>query len=466
MLNKFFKIINNKYSKFLKFIFFLRYLLLIFFISISVFLIIPNFFNYEKKIEIIKTSLIKNYDLEIIKNKKIEFKALPMPSLELKDTQLSYGNFSGKFYVKNFRIYPKLTSLYNFEKFKINKVILENSYISLESSSLKTFIKKFFNQENKIFLNKLNLKITNANKSIIVIKNIRFSNYRYDKNTILGVVFDKRFKLVVDKNLKNFNFKIPKAGVTTDININQKNDDLINGVFKSKILNTNIKFNFDFTNQKIRIYNSNFRSKNLSFKNDSLINFSPFFEIVSKINIENLNTKLLKNLDFYKLLNSKEILKKINSKNEIYFKSAKIGGNIVDEFNLKADLAYGRLNYSNKILISKNISFCNGNINFLEEYPLLFFDCSFDLYHKHKFLKKFSIKKKDEVKVFKIKTKGNLNILNKKINFISVSTDNNYKASNEDLIYFKNTFENTLFNKSFLDIFDLKKIKSFILQLS
>ena len=81
-------------------------------------------------------------------------------------------------------------------------------------------------------------------------------------------------------------------------------------MFKSKILNTNLKFNFDFTNQKIRIYNSNFRSKNLSFKNDSLINFSPFFEIVSKIYIENLNTKLLKNLDFYKLLNSKEILKK------------------------------------------------------------------------------------------------------------------------------------------------------------
>ena len=139
---------------------------------------------------------------------------------------------------------------------------------------------------------------------------------------------------------------------------------------------------------------------------------------------------------------------------------------IVDEFNLKADLAYGRLNYSNKILISKNISFCNGNINFLEEYPLLFFDCSFDLYHKHKFLKKFSIKKKDEDKFFNIKKKFNLNILNKKINFISVSTVNNYKASNEDLIYFKNTFENTLFNKSFLDIFDLKKIKSFILQLS
>ena len=80
--------------------------------------------------------------------------------------------------------------------------------------------------------------------------------------------------------------------------------------------------------------------------------------------------------------------------------------------------------------------------------------------------KNFSIKKKNEDKNFKLYTKGNLNILNKKINLKSVSTDDNYKASNEDLIYFKNTFENILFDKSFLDIFDLKKIKSFILELS
>ena len=466
MLNKFYKIINNKYSKFFRFIFFLRYLLLIFFISTSVFLIIPNFFNYEKKIKLIKASLVKNYDLEIIESKKIEYRALPAPSLELKDTQISNGKFSSKLYVKNLRIYPKFTSLYNFENFKLNKIILENSNISLESSNLKIFIKKFLNQENKIIIDKLNLKITNANKSIINIKDIRFSNYGYKKNSILGEVFDKEFKLVVGNNFKNFHFKIINAGVTADINLSQKNEDFISGVFKSKILNTNLKFNFDYSNDKFNIYKSNFRNKNLSFKNDSLINFSPFFEIVSKIYIENINTKLFKKLDYYRLINSKEFIKKINSKNEIYFKSTKFGGNIIDEINLKADLAYGRLNYSSKILISKNISLCKGNINFLEEYPLLFFDCSFDLYHKQKFLKNFSIEEKNEDKNFKLHTKGNLNILNKKINLKSVSTDDNYKASNEDLIYFKNTFENILFDKSFLDIFDLKKIKSFILELS
>jgi hypothetical protein len=45
-----------------------------------------------------------------------------------------------------------------------------------------------------------------------------------------------------------------------------------------------------------------------------------------------------------------------------------------------------------------------------------------------------------------------------------VTINNNYKASEEDLKYFKESFQNILFDKSFIDIFDLKKIKEFILE--
>ena len=44
--------------------------------------------------------------------------------------------------------------------------------------------------------------------------------------------------------------------------------------------------------------------------------------------------------------------------------------------------------------------------------------------------------------------------------------NNNYKASKEDLKFFKKKFENILFDKSFLEIFDYKKIKKFILEIS
>ena len=73
--------------------------------------------------------------------------------------------------------------------------------------------------------------------------------------------------------------------------------------------------------------------------------------------------------------------------------------------------------------------------------------------------------KKDN-KTFTLNTKGNLGILNQKINFKNISLNENYNASNEDLKYFKEKFENILFNENFIDIFNLKKIKAFILEVS
>ena len=61
---------------------------------------------------------------------------------------------------------------------------------------------------------------------------------------------------------------------------------------------------------------------------------------------------------------------------------------------------------------------------------------------------------------------GNLNVLNNKINFEEIFLNDNYKASKEDLIYFKKNFEEIIFDKGFQEMFNLKKIKKFILEVS
>ena len=63
MINKIYKRIHNKYSTLFKFIFFLRYLFGIFFISVVLFLSIPHFFDFKKKDEIIKNYLLESYGL-------------------------------------------------------------------------------------------------------------------------------------------------------------------------------------------------------------------------------------------------------------------------------------------------------------------------------------------------------------------------------------------------------------------
>ena len=129
-------------------------------------------------------------------------------------------------------------------------------------------------------------------------------------------------------------------------------------------------------------------------------------------------------------------------------------------------MVYGRINYLKVFSISDHLFRCEGNINLLLEYPLLIFDCSILSDNKNDFLKEFSVKTKNKTTILKLNVKGSLNILNKKINFKKILMNDNYEASKDDLRYFKETFENIVFDKSFLEIFNLKKLNKFILEIS
>ena len=283
---------------------------------------------------------------------------------------------------------------------------------------------------------------------------------------ITGETFGKKFTLLSKDESKTIKFKFENSGIITDINFDaNKNRDFISGILKSKILNSNLKFNFKYKDKKLNLFNSFFRSKNISFNYDSFIIFKPFFKTNSKFKNENINFKIFNELKIEDLLEKKKFLKKVNSKNYIKFKSKKYRSNLIDHLNLEFDLAYGRLIYFKKISINDHHFKCRGDTNLLEEFPLLFFDCNLISNNKHELLKKFSIKKKIKKERISFEASGNLSLLNNKINFNNISANNNYNATKEDLLYYKQIFENMLFNETFLKIFELKKIKKFILEI-
>ncbi len=460
MLNKFFKTIHNKYSRLFKFIFFLRYLFATFFVSIFLFLIVPIFLNHEKKAELIKNYLEKNYNFEINDYENIKFKSFPRPSFEFKKTQIKFLKSNANFNVNYLKVYPKIFSIYNPNHFEANKVIFKENDVNLKISNFLTFIEQLSKQRKKISFNDLNLKIVKDDKLVIKLENIFFSNFGYKKNSFDGKVFGKKFEAKLEDNLELIEFKLLNSGIITNLELNKKTKA---GTFKSKILNTNLKFNFEYDNERIKIFNSYFRSKNLSYNNETLITLTPFFEIESNFELEELKSKIFKKINFVKLFERKNIIKKINSKNTIIYKPKKFSKGFIDNLNLKVNLANGRLNYEKDFLIEKNFFKCKGDLNFSEKYPILYFDCSALIKDKKKLLKKFliNIKSNDEVSRFKVK--GNLNILNKKINFEQISS-NEKKFPKDDLKYFKNSFENILFDKRFLEIFEIKKIKNYILE--
>ena len=451
---------------FLDLFIFLKYVFGLFIIATILFLLVPKYFNYEKRAETFTKHLIKNYDIQIIKYEKIEFNSFPVPYIEFKNVSIKLNTSLRELNVNQFKIYPKFLSIYNYQNFQSNKIVLKNSNIILETLDFKIFVKKFINQKNNFYFDNLNIKINDASKPLVSLENVKFANFGYNRNMIEGNIFDKKFKTKINNNSNNIKFKLLKSGLDIDINLNDQNDkSSINGVFKSKILNTNLKFNFSYDENALNIYNSYFRSKKLSFKNESLITLKPFFNSNSKFEIEEIDLEIFKQLKIEKLLKSKNILKQLNTKNEVSFNTKKFRRSFFDKLNLKFDLAYGRLNYSKKLFISDTIFQCKGNINLLEEFPLLFFDCSLNSNKKKDFFNKFNIDIKKDNKTFILNAKGNLSILNQKINFKEISIDENYKASSDDLNYFKENFENILFNEDFVGIFNFNKIKEFILEI-
>ena len=467
MINKTYKRIHNKYSTFFKFIFFLRYLFVIFLIFIALFLIIPNFFDYKKKDGIIKNYLLKSYDLELNNYDNIKFHSLPTPNLEFQNASINFKSTNVNLKTQSLVIYPELVKIYNYENFEAKKIIFNNSKISIKENELKVLSNYIYKLKNKLVFNDLDLKISRENLSIIKLKKINYSNFGYRSNIITGEAFNRKFKTILKNNFTKINFKLLNAGISINLLLDKtKKITPLKGVVKAKILNSNIKFNFDYEKNQLMIYNSYFRSKDLLFNNESTIIYHPFFEMISKFNIEDINTRLFNYLDIEKILSSKDLIKQINSKNTINYKSKKYSRSLFDDLNVDFTMAYGRLVYSNNFLISNNLFNCEGDINLLEEYPILIFDCEVKLNDKKKLLKKFSIKYKTKHEPFTFSIKGNLNILNNKINIKNIQAENNYKASREDLNYFKDTFETILFDQDFLNIFRLEKIKQFILEVS
>ena len=461
MLNKFFKTIHNKYSRLFKFIFFLRYLFATFFVSIFLFLIIPIFLNHEKKAELIKNYLEENYDFEINDYENIKYKAFPLPSLEFKKTQIKFLKSNANFNVNYLKVYPKIFSIYNLNHFEVKKIIFEGNVVNLKASNFYIFFEQLSKQIKKLSFIDLNFKIFNDDKLIFRLENIFFSNFGHKKNSIEGKIFGKKFKAKLGDSLKSIKFKLLNSGISMDLELDKKTK---NGKVKSKILNTNLKFDFEYDREKLKIFNSYFRSKNLSFENETLVTFAPFLDIKTNFELEEFNNEIFKKINFLKLMELKNIIKKINSKNTLSYKPKNFSKSFINDLNLKVDLTYGRFYYKKDFLIENSLFKCNGDLNILEEYPLLYFNCSIFINDKKKLLKKFSINLENNNNALELKANGNLSVLNKKINFEQVSL-NEKKLPKEDLKYLKNSFENILLNKSYLEIFKIKKIKNYILEI-
>ena len=140
MINKIKKSIHNKFSNIFKFFFFLRYIFLIFFTAIVIFLTIPKFFDYNKKIDVLKSNLTNLYGLETKNYEEITYNFFPSPRLSLKNVSLNIVDSPTNFKTNNLDTILNIKSIYKFENLKLEKIIFSNSVIDLDIDESKSFL--------------------------------------------------------------------------------------------------------------------------------------------------------------------------------------------------------------------------------------------------------------------------------------------------------------------------------------
>ena len=92
----------------------------------------------------------------------------------------------------------------------------------------------------------------------------------------------------------------------------------------------------------------------------------------------------------------KDFIKKLNSRMDINYEPKKFSNNLINNISLKTKLEIGRLSVSKITSIINSNSICKGEVNLLEDFPILNFDCSFVSPDKKKFLKKLDINYKSK----------------------------------------------------------------------
>ena len=467
MINRIHKIINIKYSRIFKFIFLIRYLFLIFFTATALFLLIPKFFDYKKREAIIFQYIQKNYGLEVKNHDQMKYYSFPIPHIEINNVVSNFYPEDINLSSRKLLIYPELISIYNYEDFKVKKIKLNQIKIITEFKDIFGLYKKVFKIEKKIALENLSIQLNNLGKPIIHLKDIKYSNFGYNRYKLSGKIFERNFQIKFRKNFQNVDLEINDIGIFISLNFLEKENspEKLIGSIKGKILKSNFKSDFTYNYDFINIENLFFRDKNLSLDGTGIVYFNPYFKIDFSSSIKNINTKLIKKLKLNEFLYTKNIIRKINFKNNLIFKPNKFDLNLLENLNLETNLNYGRLVFKKQFTIATSIFSCNGDTNLLDEFPNINFYCTIKSKDKKKLLKKFKINYKNNKEPLELKIIGNLNILNNKINFSSVKMNKNYSASNEDLKYFKKIFENIVFDQDFINIFSILKIRKLILEI-
>ncbi len=419
-----------------------------------VYFLMPTFYNKNYIQSEIKNQILRNYNINLKFNEKINYGLLPKPHFFTKRLSIiKNGKEIGK--TETLKVFIGLNNLFSINQITMKDLIFHKTDFNLYSDDLIFFqnLLKIEPNENKIYFKKSNIFLRNKNDELLFINKVNNSKFYYDSKNLQNVftsksnIFNFPLKLNIknDKFNKKFFIKFNSKKIRLDIeNTTSYENEIKSGLLDILFINKNTSLNYEIQKDFL-----NYFSKNESYK--GRIDFKPFY-FSAEFNYDGLSFKnFLKNDSIVMDLIQSEIFNNNNLNLDLVFNIKDVVN--ISEFNnliLKIGVEQGMISPSNSSIMWKDdlkIHLRDSLVIYDQEDLNLIGNIVIDVNDINDFYKSFQVKKNDRKKIERIEFDFNYDLNNKKITFDNFLIDNKSNENIEKFISNINSQEKIIFNK-------------------
>ncbi len=418
--------------------------------------LIPTIYNKNIIQTQIENQILKNYNIKIKFNKKIDYGLLPKPHFSAKNLSI-FQSEKEIGITKNLKIFIGLSNFLSINEIEIKDLAFNKTDFNIDIDDLNFFqnLLKTEPHQNDIYFNNSNIFFKNDDDQVLFINKIKKGRFFYDANNLQNVlssrneIFNVPFKITV-KNDK-FNKKVFVKFNSKKIRLNIENETSYEKKIRSGSLDILFINKSTSLNYKINDKSLDFKSKDNRNSYKGLIDFKPFY-FSADFNYEGLSSKNLFNDNsiFIDLINS-EIFNNKNLSGSFHLNVNDITNiNELKKLKLKISIEDGEIRFSDSsimwkddLMISFNESVLNVNddgINFLGTIILNFLDIN-------NFYSSFQIPKKNRKKIEKIQLDFIYNFNDKGMRFDNPRINGSQNSDLEELLNNFNSKSSRIFNK-------------------
>jgi hypothetical protein len=418
--------------------------------------LVPTFYNKNIIQAQIQNQILKNYNIEIQYNEKINYGLLPKPHFSAKNLSILRGEKKIGL-VKNLKIFIGLGNLFSINKISMKDLVFINTDFNVYLDDFIFFknLLKTEPSENKIFIKKSNVFFKNKFDEVLFINKIDNSEFYYDFNNLQNIlsskneVFNTPFKLIIknDKFNKEIftKFNSKKIRLTIDSKTSYDNKTK-NGLLEILFVNKNTSLNYEIKKNSL-----NFLSKANKNSYDGQIDFKPFY-FSANFNYEAISSKNL--LDeksiLIDLINS-EIFNNKNLSANLNFNIKNITNiNELNDLKLKVFMEDGNIDFSDSIIMWKEdlkIALDESLLSVDDDGVKLIGTIFLDFKNMDNFYRSFQIPKKNRKDIKQIQIDFIYNLINKNIRFDNPKIDNYTNSDLEEFLSIFNSKKDRVFNK-------------------